>query len=233
MTKHENSLLLALAAHIVPVAKKAGGKAPSERELSEHFSVSRGQVREALAILESLQIIERRAKSGIYLNEERSGLQKLAFFAEAGIPLEPQQIYEAVELRKIHEIKAAALAAERATDENFDRLRQILADSELRISEGLGLALLDRDFHLEIVKATQNSLFYEVCASFYATSGQRLPIYFEKPDRNQRSHVEHVQIFDALFARDATLAQATMNSHLRGAHSYWVELLENTDDGEK
>ncbi len=50
----------------------------------------------------------------------------MAFFAHAGIPLEPRQIYEAVEVRKIHEIKAAELAAERATEENFDRLREIL-----------------------------------------------------------------------------------------------------------
>lgn len=233
MSKQENTLLLELAAYIVPAAKQTGGKAPSERELAEHFSVSRGQVREALAILESLQIIERRAKSGIFLKEERSSLQKMAFYAEAGISLEPRQIYEAVELRKIHEIRAAAMAAERATDENFAILRQILADSEKQISEGLGLAMLDRDFHLEIVRATKNSLFYEVCASFYATSDQRLPIYFEKPDRNRLSHAEHLQIFDALFARDETLAQATMNSHLRGAQSYWVEIFEKSAESEK
>ncbi len=233
MNKQENTLLPTLAAYIVAAAKGAGGKAPSERELAEHFSISRGQVRESLAILESMQIIERRAKSGIYLNEGSTGLEKMAFYAEAGIPLEPRQIYEAVELRKIHEIKAAELAAERATDENFDCLRQILVDSEKRISEGLGLVFLDRDFHLEIVRATQNSLFYEVCTAFYATSDQRLPVYFKEPERNRQSHAEHVQIFDALFRRDGTLARATMNSHLRGAQSYWVELLEGVPESGK
>ncbi|MGB5556391.1 MAG: FadR/GntR family transcriptional regulator [Paracoccaceae bacterium] len=225
-TTTENSFLPTLAAHLFAVAKTTGGKAPSERELAEHFAVSRGQVREALAILEAMQVIERRAKSGIYINEDHAGIETMAFYARAGIPLEPRQIYEAVEVRKIHEIKAAELAAERATQENFDRLKEILDASEKRIAEGLGLAQLDHDFHLEIVRATQNTVFYNICRTFYALSEKRLPIYFQKEERNRKSHAEHKQIYEALLHRDATLAQALMNSHLRGAMSYWAELLE-------
>ena len=50
----------------------------------------------------------------------------MALFAKAGVPLDPIQIYETVELRKIHEIKAAELACARATEENYERLREIL-----------------------------------------------------------------------------------------------------------
>ncbi len=225
-TKTDNGLLPTLAAHLYAVAKTTGGKAPSERGLAEHFAVSRGQVREALAILEAMQVIERRAKSGIYINEDHAGIEAMAFYARASIPLEPRQIYEAVEVRRIHEIKAAELAAERATQANLDRLKQILDASEIHIAEGLGLAKLDHDFHLEIVRATQNTVFYNICRTFYALSEKRLPIYFEKVERNRNSHAEHKRIYDALVNRDATLAQALMNSHLRGAMSYWAELLE-------
>jgi len=225
----ETQLLPRLASYVVTSAKSKGGKAPSERELADHFAVSRGQVREALAILESMQIIERRAKSGIYVNPDQSGIETMAFYARAGIPLEPWQIYEAVEVRKIHEIKAAELAAERATAENYDRLREILTESADRISKGLDLAQLDHDFHLEIVRATQNSVFYSICTSFYELSQHRTSFYFQKDDRNQQSHKEHQQIYEALLRRDASLAQALMNSHLRGAMSYWAELLEDKD----
>ena len=226
----ENEFLPLLASHLISVAKDNSGKAPSERELAEHFSVSRGQVREVLAILEAMQVIERRAKSGIYLKKSQSGIEQLAFFARVGLPVEPRQIYEAVEVRKIHEIKAAELAAERATDENFERLRHILALSEVRIAEGKTLARLDHDFHLEIVRATQNDVFFKLCSTFYVLSEKRLPIYFEKGERNRQSHQEHQQIFEALFRRDGSLANALMNSHLRGAMSYWSELLEPGSD---
>tara|TARA_R110002073_G_scaffold306442_5_gene475733 strand:- start:449 stop:1147 length:699 start_codon:yes stop_codon:yes gene_type:complete len=225
----ENEFLPTLASHLIAVADAISGKAPSERELAEHFTVSRGQVREALAILEAMQVIERRAKSGIYLCKEQRGIEQLAFFARAGLPLEPRQIYEAVEVRKIHEIKAAELAAERATDENYAKLENILEASEKRIAAGEGLARLDHDFHLEIVRATQNEVFYNLCTTFYVLSENRLPIYFQNADRNRQSHSEHQQIFEALRRRDGALSMALMNSHLRGAMSYWSELLEAKD----
>ena len=55
--------------------------------------------------------------------------------AEAGVPLDPIQIYETVEIRKIHEIKAAELACSRATEENFERLREILRESEAQLDK--------------------------------------------------------------------------------------------------
>lgn len=219
-------ILPAIAAYLLDSARANGGKAPSERDLAEHFSVSRGQVRETLAILEAMQVIERRAKSGIYVNADKTGIEAMAFFARAGLPLENRQIYEAVEVRKIHEIKAAELAAVRADEDNFERLRDILARSEERIRAGEGIDALDQEFHLEIVRATQNTLFLNICTSFYELGQKRLQVYFRDPDRNRKSHEEHKQIYDALVKRDAALASALMVSHLRGAMSYWTELLE-------
>lgn len=221
----ENNLLPDLAAHLYLRSQADKGRLPSERELAEHFSVSRGQIREALAILEAMRIVERRAKSGIYLTTNQASVEAMALFARAGVPLDPIQIYETVELRKIHEIKAAELACARATEENFERLREILKTSEEKLAAGEGLAREDRDFHLEIVRATKNSVFHKVCSVYYIMGEQRLPIYFSNPDRCHRSHAEHIQIFEALLRRDGNLAQALMSAHLHGAESYWKGLI--------
>src|SRR5687767_4969336 len=130
----EKNLLAELAAYLYACSNGETGRTTSERELAEHFSVSRGQIRETLAILEAMRIVERRAKSGIYLTTNQASVEALALFAKAGVPLDPIQIYETVELRKIHEIKAAELACSRATEENFERLREILAASEARLA---------------------------------------------------------------------------------------------------
>ena len=103
----DKNLLAELAAYLFSASHGETGRTPSERELAEHFAVSRGQIREALAILEAMQIVERRAKSGIYLTTRKASVEAMALFAKAGVPLDPIQIYETVELRKIHEIKAA------------------------------------------------------------------------------------------------------------------------------
>src|SRR5690349_3950958 len=157
----EKNLLADLAAYLFSASNEETGRTPSERELAEHFSVSRGQIREALAILEAMRIVERRAKSGIYLTRRQASVEALALFAKAGLPLDPVHIYEAVELRKIHEIKAAELACSRATEENYERLREILKASEERIAAGESIHKEDKDFHLEIVRATKNSVFYQ------------------------------------------------------------------------
>jgi DNA-binding FadR family transcriptional regulator len=220
----ENNILSDLAAYLF-ANTSANSRTPSERELAEHFGVSRGQIREALAILEAMRIVERRAKSGIYLTTTEASVEAMALFARAGLPLDPVLIYETVELRKIHEIKAAELACARATEENYERLRQIIAASEARLAAGEGLAREDRDFHLEIVRATQNSVFHRVCSVYYLMGESRLPIYFSDIARSRRSHEEHLRIYEALLARDGNLAQALMSAHLQGAESYWKGLI--------
>ena len=227
----EKNLLTDLAAYLFTGSDPATGRTPSERELAEHFSVSRGQIREVLAILEAMRIVERRAKSGIYLTTRQASVEAMALFAKAGLPLDPIQIYEAVELRKIHEIKAAELACARAVEENYDAMREVLERSEERLAAGQLLNKEARDFHLEIVRATQNSVFYRVCSVYYVMGEQRLPIYFNDPERGRRSHLEHLQIFDALLRRDGNLAQALMSAHLQGAESYWKGLIDGFERG--
>ena len=224
------TLLPALAAYLYASSSVDSGRTPSERELAEHFAVSRGQIRETLAVLEAMRLVERRAKSGIFLTTRTASVEALALFAKAGLPLDPIQIYEAVELRKIHEIKAAELASARATDENFARLREILEQSERRLAAGEPMAEEDRDFHLEIVRATQNTVFFRVCSVYYAMSERRLPIYFADPARGQRSHTDHLQIFDALRQRDGNLAQALMSTHLQSVEGYWKGLIGGQQD---
>ena len=94
-----------------------------------------------------------------------------------------------------------------------------------RLAAGEHLGEEDRDFHLEIVRATQNSVFYNVCSVYYAMGIRRLPVYFSDPERGRKSHAEHLQIFDALHRRDANLAQALMSTHLQGAEGYWKGLI--------
>jgi DNA-binding FadR family transcriptional regulator len=149
----------------------------------------------------------------------------MALFARAGVPLDPNLIYETVELRKIHEIKAAELACQRATEENYERLREILTASEERLAAGEGLAKEDREFHLEIVRATKNSVFYRICSVYYSMGEKRLPIYFNDLARSRRSHEEHIRIYESLVARDGNLAQALMSAHLQGVESYWKGLI--------
>ena len=222
----DNDIVARLAGYLLDFK---GGRLPSERELADHFVISRGRLREALAILEALRVVERRAKSGISLTSGSSSVEALALFAQSGMKLSPQEVYEAVEMRKIHEITAVRLACERATLENFDRLRGILAASETRIACSESIHIEDKDFHLEIVRSTQNSVFFKIVNIFYLMSEKRLPLYFSKPERVRQSHGEHLAIFEAIAKRDAPRAMTLMGEHLAGVESYWHGLIGQTE----
>lgn len=203
-----------------------GERVPSERELAERFHVSRGQIREVLSFLEALRIIERRAKSGIYMAREGASVEALALFAQVGAPLTAEDVHQSIEMRKIHEITAVRLACERATLDNFDRLRAILARSEEKIGHDEPINEEDRAFHLEIVKSTQNSIFHRIVQVYYMMTADRLRIYFSDPARSRASHEDHLKIFNAIARRDAISAMNLMSDHLKGADTYWQDLID-------
>jgi len=203
-----------------------GERIPSERELAARFKVGRGHVREALAYLEALRIVERRAKSGIFMASEVAGMEALALYSQLGIPLDAAEVRNTVEVRRIHEIVAIQLACERATAENLQTLRSILKRTEEKIARGEPINEEDRDFHLQIIEATQNSLFYRIVRVFYLMTEKRRLLYFQNPQRCQASHAEHLKIFEALERRDRTAAVELVLGHLQGVDGYWRELID-------
>lgn len=221
-----NALVGRLVPFLLLRRYEPGERVPSERELAERFKVSRGQIREALSYLEALRVIERRAKSGVYMAAGDSSVEALALFAQLGIPLTASDVQQSVEMRRIHEIAAIRLACERRTEDNLVRLRDILATEAAHVTSGQSMAEDDRLFHSEIVHATQNGVFARIVNIFYIMTSAQRSLYFRDGARGQRSHEEHLRMFGAIERRDAPLAAELMTAHLQGVDSYWQHLIE-------
>jgi DNA-binding FadR family transcriptional regulator len=223
-------LISTLALFFLERKYEPGERVPSERELAERFKAGRGHIREALAYLEALRVVERRAKSGIYMSSDAASVEALALFAKVGVPLTLDEVRQSNEMRRIHEITAIKLACERSTLQNFDRMRSVLAATAARIAAHEPIDIEDRDFHLEIVNATQNNVFYRIVRIFYLMTAERRRVYFQRPDRCRESHAEHEKIFEAIARRDSILAMGLMDSHLKGVESYWQGLIERAGE---
>jgi GntR family transcriptional regulator, transcriptional repressor for pyruvate dehydrogenase complex len=202
---------------------KPGDKLPSERDLAAEFGMSRGAVREALIRLDTLRIVESRPKSGIYLQPygaERS-IEAMVLFAETNTPLSAAEVAQSVELRSVLESEALRLACLRRTDEDLERLRQILHDSEAAIASGASLADLDAEFHKAIVAATHNDVLLRFINVFYLMSRKRREVYFEARAQSQRSHAQHMQLYQAIEAQDAEAGINLLRRHLKGVDAYF------------
>jgi GntR family transcriptional regulator, transcriptional repressor for pyruvate dehydrogenase complex len=218
-----------LVAELVPFLLSRGyapnERAPSERELAERFRASRTQVREALSVLETLRLIERRPKSGVYMTVESASIEALRLFTEIGVPLPGDEGGQAAEVRRIQELEAIRLACRRHRDEDIEALRRCLADWEDALDDPSRIAELDRVFHSGIVRATQNTVLLRLVNVFYLMTERRRAVYFGNLARQQQSLREHREILDAVVARDEERAGRLLEAHMSGADSYWQDLV--------
>src|SRR6266550_7559142 len=101
----------------------AGDRLPSERELGEQFGVSRTVVREAVRALVAKGVIEVRSGSGLRVAavDAAAVSESMSLFMHGG-GIEFEKVHE---VRTVLEVHIAGLAAERASDDDVARLREV------------------------------------------------------------------------------------------------------------
>jgi GntR family transcriptional regulator, transcriptional repressor for pyruvate dehydrogenase complex len=194
-----------------------GGRMPSERQLAEAFGVGRSAVREAIAALTLIGLVEVRHGDGTYLKRPDSPL--LPQVVEWGLLLGEQRTIDLVEARQLIEIDIAGLAARRRTDDDLDDLERILARMEQESRDGAQAAAFvdaDVEFHLRLAEAARNSALRDVLSSIQALLRAWIGRVIAEGYRDI-SFAEHVPIFEAVRARDARAAEDAMDAHMRSA----------------
>lgn len=192
-----------------------GDPLPTERELTEGFQVGRSSVREALRMLESQGVI-RAANGGAFLVAEavnplnNSLRMLLALDERAGI-------HDLFELRRILECEAAALAAERRSDEHLQEMDVAIAEmaSSLEGADG-GNRFVDADlrFHLAVAEATANRLVLHSMGAVRDVARWALATVYDIPNSPERAVGEHRAIRAAIADGDTDRAREEMRSHL-------------------
>lgn len=199
---------------------KPGDRLPAERELCEHFGVSRVTVREALRMLESSGLVEIRvgARGGAFVTTPTSdrvgdGLADL-------LSLSVISASDVTEVRLILELGIVPLVCERATDEDLASLDEICERSKAALLAGDYSMDLSAEFHARVAQATGNPAIAVLVESF------RGPILMSleeakatAPEMGEVGTQEHVRFVDAVRRRDPEAAASIMREHLeRTAH---------------
>lgn len=201
-----------------------GEKLPSERDLTARFSVGRGVIREALALLEATRFLERRRNSGIYLSSaaDTVSLESLVLYESVGIPLEREVLLQSVEVRRILEVQAVAMACARRTEADLESLDGILARSAEALATNLSIADLDYEFHMAIFRSTQNTVFVRMVTPFYLMSRVRRDAFFAHRRHAVESHRQHIELVRVVRDRDAIRATALMEGHIGRIEKHYL-----------
>ena len=204
-----------------------GDRLPSERDLAERLGIGRNAVREGIAALTTLRVLESRPNSGIYLRRVStdSSFETLVALAEQGGTPSAGEIGESTEVRLALEVLAARLACDRRTEDDLASMADILQRTERLLREDGNIAELDTEFHIALVTASHNSVLVRVLNSFYCLSAPRRRAWFENHEQGKSSARDHRRMARAIEDRNVEDAQRLIQQHMRRALDYWADVL--------
>ncbi len=188
----------------------AGDRLPSERELAAGMGVSRASVRQALIVLEVQGLVDVRHGEGAVLLDTRPDATVLSA-AQA----HARRLPEVIEAREALEVKLAALAAERRTEEDLTRIDDALDGMEKDIVRGGRGLQGDERFHAAVTAAARSALLADLMAGISAAIRESRIESLSQPDRPQESLASHRRIAAAIRAGDSPAAGEAMAEHIR------------------
>jgi DNA-binding FadR family transcriptional regulator len=191
-----------------------GAKLPTERELSQRYSVPRNAVRRMLAQLEADGTIARHVGRGTFLASMPEHQDK---GAAPAAHISPAELMEA---RLRIEPALAELIVTNATAADFERMETCLDRAE-RAATLDEFELWDAALHQAMAHASHNRFVIRVLEIVTAVREQsewgKLKDRIVTPERRLKYQEEHRAIVAALKARDATRAREAVVAHLQHA----------------
>ncbi|MDH6222589.1 FadR/GntR family transcriptional regulator [Streptomyces pseudovenezuelae] len=204
-----------------------GSRLPPEPDLAAQLGLSRNLAREAVKALAVARVLEVRRGDGTYV----TSLQPSLLLEGLGGAVELMQndsgvLQDLMEVRRLLEPVACALAATRISDEQLAEVERHLEAMREARDDVERLNAHDAAFHHAVVSATGNETLLTVLE---AISGRtlRARIWHGLVDTQAagRTLAEHEAIFDALSTRDAALSQAAALLHVSNTERWLREYL--------
>ena len=176
-----------------------------ERSLAEQLGISRTPIREAIMRLEQEGFLEIQPRRGVYIRRKSLG-----------------EILEMITVWAALESMAARLACEHAGDEEIAELRRIgtsftAGGAKAHISE---YSEANIDFHLHILRMSKCRMLEELAAGLFTHLKAVRRKALTDTTRADRSVVDHMNIIEAIEARDADLAGTLVREHTLRLHEY-------------
>jgi len=201
-----------------------GDKLPSEKELREQFNVSRSTIRQALHVLVSMGIVASKPGKGYYVTEGYRVLLKSNNLQD--ILSKDDSFFKVLEARRIVGQNVAKLAAQRATEKDFDAMDKALDEikNAEKISDQVRAA---RVVHLEIAKATNNDVLVGIL--------EQLLVKIEEKAKEAQLHSlaayeSHKRLIDKVKKGDMSELEKAVDEHSEELRKKFLSALskENT-----
>lgn len=215
-----------MVSHLIRGDWKEGDRIPAERELCQQLGVGRASLREALKALEIMGMIETRLGEGTFVCGRSEFYSRPLLWAIAGSGEDESK--ELTESRRLIETELAALAAERATDEDLKKIGTFLELMEQAGSDVMRFQVADVSFHLAIAEAAHNRILFNALQLIRNLMKEWISSALSIDGVAQEALAQHRHIFKAIQAKDADAARQVMKTHLNSMAARFVQAKADT-----
>jgi GntR family transcriptional repressor for pyruvate dehydrogenase complex len=195
-----------------------GSRLPAERQLAEELGVSRPTVREALAAMELMGVVDTHVGAGSFVRERGTDPDGAA----ATIHSPDASPSELLQVRLLIEPGTTRIATTNWDRQSLAAIARPLHKLERAAEQGSAAhpTTEDRQFHAAIAKASGNDVLIAILSPLWEMMSQTLWRSLKEKgwDATNTAAVatEHREIYEAIRSRDPDLAGFTMEKHIRG-----------------
>jgi GntR family transcriptional regulator, transcriptional repressor for pyruvate dehydrogenase complex len=204
---------------------RPGDRLPPETDLARSLGVSRPTVREALKVLEALNVLESSTgpTGGTFVRPlDGAGVAEyLTDSITLLMDVEELTLEELWAAREAIETRAVGMAAVRRTEQDLATMRRIIESDERKDFE---LYFPDITFHRTIADASKNRLLSLFMLSIHRTI-RTLAERYILPEAKEISQSQHRLLYESILGRDEELAKMRMKEHLQTAYEVYRQAI--------
>jgi GntR family transcriptional repressor for pyruvate dehydrogenase complex len=191
---------------------KPGSQLPPERRLADQLGVSRPTIRAGIQALVGMGVVEARHGAGTFVTAgpPRLGAEPLGFLAA----LHGFTRDEMFEARRVLEIGAAGLAAERATGERLASMSEEVTGMFATLDDPQAFLVHDVRFHRAVAAGSANPVIAALVEMVSSLVYERRQKTVERARDLKESAEMHRRIYQAIRDRDPGRARSEMGAHL-------------------
>jgi DNA-binding GntR family transcriptional regulator len=196
------------------IYEKPGEVRLDERQLASDLGISRTPVREAMAQLEREGFVRSVPRRGIYVVRKTK-----------------HEVIELITAWAALESMAARLITQNAADEEIATLRQMFAKFEngelhARLDE---YSEVNIEFHQSIIRMSRNRVLIDLAENLFTHMRMIRRKTIGEEDRADRSIRDHLNIIQALEARDTERAEDLVRNHALGLAEHVARHADHLD----
>jgi len=213
---------------IVDRTFKPGEKLPSPKDLQESLGISRGTLREALRVLEQKSLIEIKPGVGGGAVVKAVTTEQMSQGLALLIRYQRVSLNHIAEFRDSVEGSVAALAAERATKEDIQHLKELLKEAQKHLEEGAShwdaFIRVDEQLHLALARITGNPLYISIERTVHENIHRYYKEFLPWKENIMRENYQDLcDIVAAVEDGDGAQACTLGQSHVHRFHQYMEE----------